>query len=390
MNSRSRFSCDFPGCSASYWRKAHLNRHKAQHGAQQSPLCRICGREFGRIDTLRRHIRQSHTGRSELVPPIKQACDNCRVLKARCEGGAPCSACLRRHISCSLVEGSTSTGTEDTGPQQTVQPRSSPSAKAEHFIKIFFQKFHPHWPFIHQWSFNITQGKENALLLQSMTVIGMWITGLPSNRSAAKELHAVLDAAIYQQREKWDASMHESASSATCKWPIAMYQAILLHIIFALTSKDSVTLGLDLKPALPANDKTLLKSLVQSCRKLGMFYYPNMLARFRPEEPGGHVWVGVEEVKRFVLALNRVCKIIGAEEQAANVHGKHRDVPTPRSGLLTASELHFPMPTSEALWNAGTEEAWNAAAVDKTDLIHLTDFREAQWISRSATLLDLT
>lgn len=54
-------------------------------------------------------------------------------------------------------------------------------------------------------------------------------------------------------QEVWDASGVEGACS-DCSWPILTYQAILLHIIFALLQRGGGSMGLDLKPSLPSPD----------------------------------------------------------------------------------------------------------------------------------------
>ncbi|KAL4864848.1 hypothetical protein BDV12DRAFT_175473 [Aspergillus spectabilis] len=99
MPAASLFSCDFAGCTASYRRKEHLNRHKARHLQTQGIECPVCNRSFGRNDTLRRHMRQSHPT-AEQTPPLRQACVNCRNSKSRCEGGPPCTRCRDLQIQC--------------------------------------------------------------------------------------------------------------------------------------------------------------------------------------------------------------------------------------------------------------------------------------------------
>ncbi|KAL2833947.1 hypothetical protein BJY01DRAFT_224824 [Aspergillus pseudoustus] len=236
------------------------------------------------------------------------------------------------------------------------------------------------------------------LLVQSIVVIGMWTSGVPNTRSAAIELHQTLNAAIYQQRDKWDASTVVNVSSA-CEWPIPMYQAILLHIIFALLSKvnGSSTLDLDLKPTLKSADAELLASLVKSCRKLGVFQYKNILARFKPDDLDSYVWVTVEEIKRFNLALFKVCRRLSSERQHTNTHAGGDDpgtggaplAVTPTSWLLTAPELEFPMQTNDSLWLATDKEEWTAA-VDNVEAVDLTNMMESKWISKSADILQLT
>jgi hypothetical protein len=164
-----------------------------------------------------------------------------------------------------------------------------------------------------------------------------------------------------------------------------MYQAILIHIIFSIICKDRISLGFDLKPSLPATDTDLLAALVLSCRRLGMFYYPNILARYRPDDLSSYVWIGIEEVKRFNLALYRVCKILGSSKPNTNV-GEYGN-PGVARWQLTASELQFPMPKNDLLWNAVNKKEWNFAATEDVYHFNLNDTMELEWISNSAELM---
>ena len=67
--------------------------------------------------------------------------------------------------------------------------------------------------------------------------------------------------------------------------------------------KSGGVVNLDLKASISAADLTLLKSLVGSYRRLGMFFYPNMLARYKEADLPSFVWVDVEEFKRFNISL---------------------------------------------------------------------------------------
>lgn len=153
----------------------------------------------GSSDTLRRHIRQNHEG-SGSMPPIKQACENCRALKSRCGGGLPCTGCERRNIHCSLLDQPRSS-VQELQSRENSPPRATSLSypeKLKHYLESYFEIFHPHWQIIHKGSFN--PSNETDLLVQSMVVIGMWTTGEQSTQSAAIDLHAVLNSAIYQQR----------------------------------------------------------------------------------------------------------------------------------------------------------------------------------------------
>lgn len=145
-------------------------------------------------DTLRRHVRQSHPG-SEPIMPVRQACINCRSLKTRCDGGPPCTGCLRHNVPCSFRP-QPRVAKKAHGPREVIEP--SHSEKTQRFLQLYFEHFHPFWPFVHRGSFN--QSNEMPLLVQSMVVVGMWVEDLPNTRSAAIDLHKTLNTAIYQQR----------------------------------------------------------------------------------------------------------------------------------------------------------------------------------------------
>lgn len=64
------------------------------------------------------------------------------------------------------------------------------------------------------------------------------------------------------------------------------YQAILLHIILVMfIAKEKATFDLGLRYHIEAEEYDLLVALVQSCRRLDMFLYPNMLAQYNDTAP---------------------------------------------------------------------------------------------------------
>ncbi|KAJ5640139.1 uncharacterized protein N7484_008001 [Penicillium longicatenatum] len=384
---RGTFTCQFPRCNASYRRKEHLNRHEAKHSEQQSFPCSICDRTFGRSDTLRRHVRRYH----KIIEPLNRAaraCENCHASKSRCQGSVPCDECLRRKLECSFDD--------HTGLIQKRRPESSadrvPSPiheksncnnweKGAEYIQHYFEAFHPHWSFVHKGSFDLR--RETPLLLQSMVVIGMWASGEEAAKTAAVELHDKLSSAIRDQREKWDASERDEACSA-CFWPMPTYQAILLHIIFSLILKGQGILELDLKVSLPRADLDLLQALVRSCRKLGMFYYPNILSRYHEAGLASFIWVGIEEIKRFNVALYKVC----GKSSSLSLVGAGMDHNDAERGLMSANELQFPLPSNTALWNSVGKDEWIVHMKDTTP-VSLDDNCQADWISNFARILEI-
>ncbi|KAJ0425005.1 hypothetical protein BJY00DRAFT_326116 [Aspergillus carlsbadensis] len=396
----SGYRCRFPGCAAKYQRKEHLSRHEAQHTRRRVLQCPTCSREFGRSDTLRRHIQTVH-GIPQPGPQIKHACTYCRNQKVRCHGGAPCTNCQRRGVECSLAlqadvpgepggpshDDATHTGTHSTSSQPIPQqPRCRRTETEDRFVGRYFDVFHPHWPFIHRGTFIEC---ETPLLVQSMVVIGLWMGGDQKEKSKAIDLHTVLDKALRQQTEQWDGSESENATPS-CKWPIPTYQAILLHIISAGLLRGTGALSPNLKPSLAAPDADLLQRLVTSCKKLGMFYYPNILARFSKNEPATYVWVCIEEIKRFNLSLYKVCRAFsGSSRRGENTFSLlGLDRADAGNWGLTARDLQFPLPRNTPLWNALNAEEWFAADFEDAYRHNLDDTLEQEWISRSADVLE--
>ncbi|KAL2822080.1 hypothetical protein BJX63DRAFT_182447 [Aspergillus granulosus] len=369
------FMCRFPRCKASYQRKEHRRRHEVQHYRDQVFKCTTCDHEFGRHDTLRRHMQKVH-GMTEPAR-MKFACTWCRDQKSRCEGGPPCSNCLRRGLQCSLrQDGEAQQCGHDSCPTDNKRSRSE---KEKYFIAQYFRLFHPHWPFIHQGSFR--ECDEDPLLVQSIMVIGLWLSDEDNAQQRAIALHNVLGSAIYEQKELWDASNSEDACSS-CSWPIPTYQAILLHIIFAILYKRGGALGLDLKPCLSPADSDLLDRLVESCKRLGMLYYPNMLARYCESDLPAYVWISIEEVKRFNIALYKVCS-------ACSEQGNETTMSRGPSRRVQAQDLQFPLPKNNPLWNAVDKSEWESAATEDVNCHRLNVSLEHEWISKSTHLVEL-
>lgn len=117
-----------------------------------------------------------------------------------------------------------------------------------------------------------------------------------------------------------------------------------------------------------------------------MLFYPSILSHFRQgESPEVFVWVGVEEVKRFVLSLYRICQRARLHDPG-DVSCQSNRVP-PRSvgaNLLSLADLRFALPDSDELWHLtsglahrllGSSEAYREAN------------REESWISHTSWLL---
>ncbi|KAB8263613.1 hypothetical protein BDV32DRAFT_135844 [Aspergillus pseudonomiae] len=336
------FQCKHPGCSMSYQRKEHLNRHMANHAK---------GERFSCPDLLRRHIRNYHPERDPPQSRARQACGACHARKERCDGGYPCNRCQQRGATCPRLPGA-ARGNSTSQEAQTrlnadIVSRVPGESRwiAQDFIDIYFHDFHPTWPFLHWGTFELS--KEPCILLQSMLMIGLWIKGDQAARDTAMTFHRNLLSAIQAQKSQWYISDWTAGRNKDTSWPMATYQSILLQLIFAVfVAKQETSLDLNMRFQLQDATYELLTSLVETCRRLGLFYYPNMLARHHSSAPIALIWVDVEEIKRFGLALYKLCRLC---TRSATFE---RDGSDKRGELLTLADLDFCMPDSDEMWNA--------------------------------------
>ncbi|KAA8649619.1 uncharacterized protein ATNIH1004_002290 [Aspergillus tanneri] len=239
------------------------------------------------------------------------------------------------------------------------------------YIQVFFEKFHPTWPFLHRATFD--PDHEPALLFQSVMMMGLWLTGKEDARIAATDLHSKLLVSIHQQRDKWEAPSQHNAEPPS-SWPMATYQGILLQIIFALL-KGNQGLNLQLTHELPTLPLQLLKALVRTCLKRKMFFYPSIVAQFKNTLPDVYIWVGVEEVKRFALSLYKVCRSCRVPDTDASSQGR---------SLLSLADLQFALPDSDELWHASSDLA-SRLAEDRSAYRERNS--EERWISQTARVL---
>ena len=140
---------------------------------------------------------------------------------------------------------------------------------------------------------------------------------------------------------------------------------------------ESPSIGVDLSVRVRLTDFEILKTLVKACRDRGICYYPNIIARYKDVGLDPLVWVCVEEVKRFALALYRVCRRVSSY---GTWHGSNR--------LLTPGDLQFPLPTNNRFWEAtGKDEC--LAALARETLPSWDYYYREKWISNHAEIVEL-
>ncbi|KAH6874783.1 hypothetical protein B0T10DRAFT_532888 [Thelonectria olida] len=107
-------------CGKAFIRKEHLRRHQATHGERNftflmwTPPTPSC-------DLLRRHMARHDLTSAAPDSRRGRACDACHANKTKCDGGAQCSLCSKRGISCTYKLAAT--GSKPNGASRNeVQP----------------------------------------------------------------------------------------------------------------------------------------------------------------------------------------------------------------------------------------------------------------------------
>ncbi|KAL4788931.1 hypothetical protein BDV19DRAFT_397702 [Aspergillus venezuelensis] len=208
---------------------------------------------------------------------------------------------------------------------------SKPRHKVQYYTQRYFQYFHPQWPFLHPSTYNVEN--EPPLLVYSVVAIGLWVDVTAASRVAALTLHAKLGYYIAKHQVCFTIP---SCLSSIC--PVATYQAIILHLIFAVQRI--------LHAPLSGTHYDVLLALVEVCRRQHVFLYLKMVQRYRGIASTACVWVGVEEIKRLGMAPRSVCELY---KHSFTGYVNARE-------LVTWADLHFPVPDSDELWNAKSNE----------------------------------
>ncbi|KAJ5093585.1 hypothetical protein N7456_009446 [Penicillium angulare] len=347
LSSPKIFRCKYPGCNSTYQRKEHLNRHMARHNQGERCSCPHCDSNLAR-----RH--------RSFTPPHPELSSQETVQDERT------TETLFNTDLVGLVPGTSRWIAQD-------------------YIDIYFREFHPIWPFLHRGTFDLS--KEPCVLLQSMVMIGLWIQGDERSRNTAMAFHHKLLPAIEAQRSQWFVSQITPRSNS---WPMATYQSILLQLIFAVfVAQNETKINLNFRFQLPDSKYELLTSLVETCRRLGLFYYPNMLMQHPSSAPLALIWLSVEEVKRFGLALYKLCGLCTGGKTSSTASPDNREDAILQDELLNIKDLEFCLPDSDNMWNASNDAVPDSIRNFASNQISRDNRDSESWISqKSGQLFD--
>ncbi|KAH1779122.1 hypothetical protein KXV95_008438 [Aspergillus fumigatus] len=103
-----------------------------------------------------------------------------------------------RHVDAAVSASPTSAETNYQLVRLCPSLEADETAQVKQYVHLYFARFHPHWPILHRATFSIPN--EPPLLLQTVLMIGLWVSGKTSARNAAVDLHSKLGLSIHEQR----------------------------------------------------------------------------------------------------------------------------------------------------------------------------------------------
>ncbi|KAL2824246.1 hypothetical protein BDW59DRAFT_180324 [Aspergillus cavernicola] len=202
---------------------------------------------------------------------------------------------------------------------QTVGPQAeTPELDIQYHVDIYFSHFHHQWPIIHRVS---SKPNQPQILLLTMAMIGLWVTGEKASRSRAEKMHEKLLNLLDSRMDDWKLASEFKDQA----WPMTTYQAILLNIIFALIREAP--------PDLHERCSSMLNDLTTTCITGGLFSYETMRAQLSPTDSLLFSWTYIQETQRLALAVFKLNMFFN-------------------TGLLSVSDLRFPLPDNDYLWDA--------------------------------------
>lgn len=97
-----------------------------------------------------------------------------------------------------------------------------------------------------------------------------------------------------------------------------------------------------------------------------MFYYPSILAQFKPESTSErNMWLGIEAVKRFSLFLYKICQHARVNDPSiledVSDSEVRRGQRTAGESILSLADLQFALPGSDKIWNSNSTSVVKAA-----------------------------
>ncbi|OJJ42562.1 hypothetical protein ASPZODRAFT_20332 [Penicilliopsis zonata CBS 506.65] len=350
-------------CGKSFARKEHLTRHQATH-EQLAYGCEVCQRRFSRKELLRRHAAVHELNYTRAVV----SCNACHANKTKCSGGPRCSLCARRGINCTFQRGTTESASSFPArdewllnlsiiPSKQIYPGDlealSPGMEAIHQVLVaekpssleeaiqesdewrewrtrcmetYFQCFHLRWPILNAPSFDLTTA--SLSLTASVCVIGTQLQkdSRSTERLWADQVHDLLLEQLL--RALIDPGLMPQGQA----WPIDLFQAVLLTLVFSLYRTDESVLS---------SAMLLRATFISRLREIGAFNAEQLVTHLQTHFSGTYApyTLSMREKFRRLLALT-----YQFDAYFALAYGQ--------PPILHRQEVRVHLPTTFALWNA--------------------------------------
>ncbi|KAJ3543880.1 hypothetical protein NM208_g3342 [Fusarium decemcellulare] len=195
-------------------------------------------------------------------------------------------------------------------------------------IILYFERFHPQWPIVHQATFNPSTATQE--LVSSMIMVGAWESGVESWMEIAEQWCEYLVTKLSKNYSQ--APSRPEVDERTLQG----YQALLLNVIFTLECSD---------------DMRFSKAYLRYCMMLAIFRQASLFEEqdnLTVDDPPGAIpsnWLNRESLKRLAFFSFRL------DIYFYFLRGY--------SPLLRYDDLSLTTPCSQRLWEATTAEEWH-------------------------------
>jgi len=221
------FRCQRPGCTRTYLRKEHLRRHERDHANARPFTCQACPSTFNRRDLLNRHKALNHgNSQSSADNPHPEG----SVARKRGKpSDDPSTAPLGESATSEVLSPTPTSEMWYLDLSSTSAVKLLEDTNRRQLEELYFRDFHPHWPILHQQTFQ--NSAQPPTLSIAVLLVGLWMMKTPRTRQEAKFFH---DAIMVELSQKlFHVSLKEYLPSVPKPEFLAEFQALLIIIILA-------------------------------------------------------------------------------------------------------------------------------------------------------------
>ncbi|KAJ5536130.1 hypothetical protein N7513_009316 [Penicillium frequentans] len=221
------FRCQQPGCTRSYLRKEHLRRHERDHANARPFTCQECPSAFNRRDLLNRHKALNHGDSQRLAdkPHPEGSAASKRSKPTDDHSPTP----VGEYAAHEAPSSNTASEIWHLDLSSTPAAKLLEATNRRQLEELYFRNFHPHWPILHQQTFQNSAQPPNLSI--AVLIAGLWMIGTPETRNEAMSYH---DAILTElNRKLFEASVKDYHPKVPVPEFLAEFQALLILIILS-------------------------------------------------------------------------------------------------------------------------------------------------------------